>query len=632
MAIPHDNNDIFEFTPFRLEIRERRLLCDGQPVSLPPRVFDLLAVLVRNHGHLVEKQVLLKTLWPDSIVEESNLSVNVSALRRALGDLTGDSQFIETVPKRGYRFVAPVTVPFSAGADAASMDPSPVEALVVPPVASRQQRRRFQWTIPLVALLILALAGWFAWRLFFTETPTGPIESVAVLPFMPLNGALGQEYLAVGMADAVATRIARVDGLSVRPTSSVLRYDKPERDVQDIGHELLVDAVVEGRIQRMGERIRVTVQLWSVSERTQLWAETFDDRFDSVFSLQDEIAARVTKVMMAGRRGESIDAVSVRYSPDPDAYQLYLQGQYLVSKRLNAATQSAIDSFERAIQIDPNYPLPYAAVTRSYLFRAGEGLDLSLLTKAKATATRALELDEGIPESHVAVAQVMMRWEWNWAGAEREFRRALEINPNFCDAHAGLSTLYTALGRHSDAIREMEIAVRLEPDSSPLRSDLSWTNLFAGRTSAAIDHARAAVRMDPWSYSAHRQLSKALSLAGQHSEAVSEAQRTLEINGGRRRRVQVEIATAHAYAGHVKEADELLLTVLDPEWKEPEPDYEMAVLYTALGNPNQAIVSLTKAMDKRLGRVIWMRSDPEFAPLRNHPGYLSLVARLQLPD
>lgn len=632
MPIPHKPNHIFEFPPFRLEVRERRLFRDAEPVSLPPKIFDLLTVLVQHHGHLVEKEVLLQTLWPDSIVEESNLSVNVSALRRALGDLAGDTQFIETVPKRGYRFIATVTESSPETAIEISDELAPTSRATVEPSGRLNTAPRMRWAMLLAAFVILVLAGWSVWRLLGTETPPGPIETVAVLPFTPLNHADGQEYLAVGLADAVATRVARVEGLAVRPTSSVLRFNKPNQDIPNIGRELLVDAVVEGRIQRMGERIRVTVQIWSVPQQKQLWADTFDDRFDNIFSLQDEIAGKVAKVMMAGRRGESFEAVAARYSPNPEAYQLYLQGQYLVSKRLNAATQSAIDSFERAIQIDPNYPLPYAAVTRSYLFRAGEGLDLTLLEKARSAAARAVELDPGIPESHVAIAQVMMRLEWDWAGAEREFQRALEINPDFCDAHAGLSTLYTALGRHSDAIREMEVAVRLEPDSSPLRSDLSWTNLFAGRTKAAIEHARTAVRMDPWSFSAHRQLSKALSFDGQHSEALAEAKRTLEINGGRRRRVQAEIAVAHVRAGNGKEADELLLDILGSEWQEPEPDYEMGVLYAGLNNPNQAVTSLTKAMDKRLGRVIWMRSDPELAPLRNHPGYRALVARLRLPD
>ncbi|MEP6537052.1 MAG: winged helix-turn-helix domain-containing protein, partial [Bryobacteraceae bacterium] len=490
---------LFEFEGFRLDAAERRLTKAGENISLPPKVFDLLHLLVEHHGRLLEKNVLLTSLWPDSFVEESNLSVNVSALRRALGEAATGGKFIETVPKRGYRFIAPVTeiVPQER---APETPPEPAPESAPPP----KRTASLAWVVAACALALCA--GSLLWVFGANQVSQPQLRAVAVLPFNPISGDDSQQYLGLGMADAIATRLSELKKVEVRPISSVVRFSGVQRDVLAAGKELQVDAVVEGHLQQVDKRIRVTAQVWRISDSKQLWAETFDDDFTNIFELQDAIAQKVAQSLALNVTQSEKAAASARQrTTNTEAYRLFLQGTYLAAKRLNPATQSAIEYFQKSIAADPGYALPYTALANSYLFRFGEGLDPSLREPAKVAALKALSLDEKLPESHLALGQVLLRTEWDWAGAERGFRRAIALNPQLAPAHAALSTVHVALGRPREGVREMETAVQLEPSSVSLRSDLAWALLFAHRYKEAVLEATKAIEIDPWSYTAHRQ-------------------------------------------------------------------------------------------------------------------------------
>jgi DNA-binding winged helix-turn-helix (wHTH) protein/TolB-like protein/tetratricopeptide (TPR) repeat protein len=615
---------VFRFAEFRLDAAEKRLLRGAEPVALPPKVFDLLLLLVSNPGKLLDKEYLLATLWPGTFVEESNLSVNVSALRRALGEGAGQSRFIETVPKRGYRFVAGVSLE-ELPAD------SPAPSPTAPPIAASPPRAAMSKTTVRVCVVALslglaALAGWGVRR--FAAAP----RSIAVLPFVPLDGGEAQKYLGLGMADAIITRLTALGKIDVRPTSAVMKYAGAIPDTAEAGRDLQVDALLHGRVQHQANQVRITVQLVRVRDGKQLWAETFDDGFANIFALQDAIAERTARALELPMTESDHRNMTRRGTDNTEAYRWFIQGQYLASKRLHEATLGAIDHFERAIALDGNYAQPYAALASSYLIRAGEGFSGDLREKAKSAALRAIALDANLAEAHLALGQTLMRAEWDWAAAERSFRRALELNAQLAPVHASLSTLATALGRHEEAVRSMERAVALDPASASLRSDLAWTNLFARRTGAALEHARKAVDLDPWSYSAHRQLSKALTIGGSHNEAIAEARKALDINGGRRRRVIAELAKAFAAAGRKQEAEAILLDVEREGWTEPEPHYELAVAYAALGDHTRAVELLEKAVAERLSRTIWMAFDPELDALRAEPRFRKLIERMRLPS
>ena len=624
MPIPDKTEEFFEFDQYRLEVFERRLLKDGQVVQLPPKVFDLLLLLVRDCGRLLEKEYLLKTLWPDSFVEESNLTVNVSALRRALG-LDGP-RLIETVPKRGYRFTAEVRTQDEHSVLTGEPPASPVPEQLTAPVP--RQAVPSKWILASVAAMILC--GLAVWSVRSGRSGPAEIHGLAVLPFMSLTADGSRDYIGLGMADAIITRITSLKKIEVRPTNAVLTYTKRTRDALKAGNELHVDAVLDGRIQQAGEHLRITAQLLRVRDGKQLWAAAFDDEFGNIFSVQDAIAAGLVKTLdMPVSELEQLN-LTKRSTQNTEAYRCYIQGQYLASKRLAEATVGAIENYQKAIQLDPGYAQPYAALAISYLYRGGEGLEEGLREKAGVAARKALILDGKLPESYLSMGQVLMRSEWDWRGAEKAFRQSIELTSSNSAAHAGLSTLCTALGRFAEAISEMQIACQMDPRSASLRSDLAWTYHFARRFDKAVSTSREAVDLDPWSFTAHRQLAKALMFSSRFPEAVEEANRCLQINAGQRRRLLAELATVHLRAGQKVLADSELGELETSDWDMREPSYEMAVLFAARGDRDLAIQALGRAAERRLTRLIWMKTDPELDSLRTDPRYIQLVARMGL--
>lgn len=612
-------NRLLEFGDFRLDIDGRRLTRAGQSVSLPPKVFDLLVVLLENPGRLMEKTELLELLWPGVFVEESNLSVNISTLRKALGDGSGEARWIETVPKKGYRFAGTVT----AIAEVAAREPVPA---ALPAAASEVRRWRFSiWAVGVLGVLALAV------YLLLSPVPSNRPRSLAVLPFVSMTGTETHEYLGLGVADAVITTLTATQVLDVRPTSLVTQYKDPGRDALAVGRALGVDAVVDGRIQMIGERIRVTVQLLRVKDGRQMWASTFDEQFRDIFDLEDRLTMGVLHAFSIKVDKADPSRPPKRVTANSEAYRLYLQGQYLASKRIHAATENAIQSFEQSIAQDPDYPLPHAALAHSLLIRAGEGWGGNLREQAKTHALRAISLDDRLAESQLALGQVLMRADWDWAGAAGAFRRAVELRKDLAFAHASLSTLDTALGKHDEAVQEIRQACSLDPAAATWQADLSWTLSFARRFDEAVSEGQKAVELDAWSYSARRQLSKAYMFTGKHVQALMEITRALEINGSRRRRVLTEVATAQVRAGKFDEAQTSLREVFKEGWTEPLPYYELAVLEAAMAHPEKALEYLEKASAIRITRVIWMQEDPELESLHALPRFRRIVAQLQLP-
>ena len=537
---------LFEFGPFRLEASERRLWRDGtELVQLPPKVFDLLVLLVENRGRLLDKTFLLEALWPGTFVEEANLSVNVSLLRKALGDGAGGT-YIETVPKRGYRFVANVTAVTDPVEELPAtfepLQPIEVAAKYEIPTAQAPGSPKRWWIWALAGCLIVAtLAGWLVWKEFPRRSRVAQIHSIAVLPFRTLGGNADRDYLGLGMADAVVTRLTAIPRITVRPTSAVVKYLKSNPDPMAVGRELNVDAVLVGQIQEHEKRIRVTVSLFCLPDGWALWAEKFDDNFTNIFAVQDAISEKIADSLALKVTEEERQHLTKRSTENTEAYQLYLQGQYLATKRFGESGHKAIEYYQQAVSKDPDYAAAYAALAYSAVLQAGEGGDEALKNQARMSAMKAISLDNQLADAYTALGDVLMRLDWDWTGADRAFSKAIAINGNLATAHAAKSILLTAFARHDEAIREMETACRLDPSSAILRSDLAWTLHFAKRYEEAASESRKAVQLDPWSYTPQRQLSKALMMLGKYDEALNEAKKTLDITGGHSRRVLAEL-------------------------------------------------------------------------------------------
>jgi TolB-like protein/DNA-binding winged helix-turn-helix (wHTH) protein/tetratricopeptide (TPR) repeat protein len=624
---------LYSFGSFRLDPDERQFWKDGGPVALTPKVFDLLVVLVENRGTLLEKDRLLQLVWPDSFVEEANLSVNISSLRRVLGEVPGEPRFIETLPKRGYRFIAEVTeldrqltpqapVP-------AQMETNVIEEVRPAPVIPQKDRRAQKWLLASAAAMAVLLGAFYYWT-SARATPLSRIRTIAVLPFATLSSDGSQNYLGLGMADALITKLGKLQRLTVRPTSAVLRYANNVGDVVQSGKVLQVEAVLEGTVQQSGDRIRTTVRLVRVSDGKTLWTEKFDDTFTNIFPVQDAISEKVASTLAGQLTEPEIRSLTEKNTADTEAYQMYLQGQYLASRRIHGDRLRAIAFFEEATAKDPNYALAYAALASSRIISASNGWGDQTAGKAKSAALKSLALNETLPDAHLAMGEVLFRGDWDFAGAGIAFDRALALNNHLSGAHAAKSLLLTALGRHAEALREMEQAVRFDPSSADTRADLAFTHYSNRRFDDAIEQAKFAVRIDPGSFSAHNELRRAYTANGKKEDALDECEKLKPILGSNERRALAECGVVRAHFGEHDKAAANLRAIRAIQSSEPEPLFQMVEIEANLNDRDSAFRDLEIARQRGLAAAIWMNVDPELDNLRQDPRFEQLLRKAGL--
>jgi DNA-binding winged helix-turn-helix (wHTH) protein/TolB-like protein len=442
----------FRFGNYRLYPSEHLLLRDESPIPLQPKTFDILLVLVGSAGHLMARDDLMKAVWPDSFVEETNLTVNISLLRKALGDLPDGRPYIETVPRKGYRFNAEA-VEVEVGSTAAHQvapeadgaaprvegprDAGAVAGKVALEGGSRQKRGWARTMLaPTMLVAMLAAGMWFAWpRLHSHPTSVrAAVKSVAILPFQPLESTPDDEYLGLGMADALITRLCNIHQVAVRPLGAIRKYAGTDDPVA-AGRQLAVQSVLEGSVQRLGDRTRVTARLLRVSDGEVLWAGQFDEKVKDMFQVEDSISQELANALTLNLSGDERRRVAQPATGNGEAYQLYLRGRFFWDKRSAEGVRKSLDYFEQAIQADPNYALAYAGLADAYILAGSYGYTimppLEAMPKAKEAARKALSLDDGVAEAHASLAYIEFTYDWNWPGAEAEFKRAIELNPNY---------------------------------------------------------------------------------------------------------------------------------------------------------------------------------------------------------
>ncbi len=481
---------LYEFGPFRLDAARRLVLRDDRPLQITPKLFETLLALVENSGRVVEKEYLLARLWPDTVVEESNLAVNISALRKALGESAAEHRYIVTVPGRGYQFVADVR--WVADEEEATLtlekhttaeiiieqqddDSSPDYLQVAaagqmltegPRAASRGYLKA--GTV-IVAAVLIALVAYLliSGRLFPARSPAAP-ESMAVLPFRLMGGYEGEEYLGLGMADALITRMGNIKQIKIRPTSAVMKYDRADQDPVAAGRELNVEAVLEGSIRRAGERVRVTVQLVSVETGAPLWADSFDEKVSDVFTVEDRLSQKVVDSLTLNLSGEEKTRLAKRHTENAEAYAAYLRGRFYRSKQTPEGMRKALEYFTQAVEIDPQFALAYSGLADAYAYLGFRIYALQppreTMPKAEAAAMKSLQMDDSLAEAHASLGFVKLRYEWDWEGAERELKRAIELKPNYASAHHWYADLLFVTGREEEAADQLKLARRGRPD------------------------------------------------------------------------------------------------------------------------------------------------------------------------
>lgn len=598
----------YAFGPFLLDTRERVLLRDGEVVPLTAKVFETLCVLVENNGHALEKEELIKTLWPDTFVEEGNLTQNVSRLRKVLGE-EGGQQYIETLPRRGYRFTAEVH----------EIEPESIDLIV------RRKRTRARITIteeieaePEEAQPALPETG-------------SAMKSIAVLPFMTLGMGPESEYLGLGLADALITQLGNTRQMAVRPTSAVRQYVDARQDSAQIGRDLKVGAVLEGSLQMAGERLRITVQLVSVSEDAPLWAERFNIAFTDIFEVQDTIAEQVSKALMLKLNERERERLMRRYTENAEAYRAYLKGRFFWNKRTMEGFKKALEYFNLAIEHDPTYALAYAGLADTYnsLPIWGEVTSKESCPRAKVAATRALELDETLSEAHASLGYAITHYDWDFALAEKSYRRALELNPNYAMAHQWLAKLMVALERFDDANAEMKLAQQLDPLSLMVNTAVGGPYLYSGQYDRAMEQFGKVLDLDPNFVPALYSIGFCYSLKGMHDEAIAAYKKILDLSG-EHPIAMAGLAAAYAVAGRRAEARKVLDRLLEISSRRHVLTYGLAVVYATLGDKDSAFHWLEISCEERDGHLVDLKVEPFFANLRDDARYLDLLGRVGL--
>jgi len=628
-------NQLYEFGPFRADGVRRLLFRDSQTVPLTSKAFDTLLVLILNRDRVLEKDELLKTIWPNSFVEEANLAQNVSALRKALGESPGEHRYIATVPGRGYRFVADVTQVGAAETEV-TLERRTTAEMVVEEEIEEGARVPARWNLPLPKAIVavgvllalgLGAAGWRMWKDKAGQAPNvTSTRSIAVLPFHPLDPQ-GEQALGLGLADAVITKLSNIRQLVVRPTSSIQQYAGPSADPWAAARALDVEVLLEGKVQTAGERIRVTVQLLRVSDRRPLWAETFDESFTNIFSIEDAISERVAQALAVKLAQGEKERVDRRYTANLDAYRNYLEGRYAEFKFTPDGLNQAIVYFDRAIGIDPSYALAYAGLADAYTTASDWVLSpREALPKAEAAARRALEFDDGLAEAHGALAHAELH-EWKLAEAGKEFARALALNPNITSVYFAYSEYLSALGKQDQASAEIRKGLKIDPLSPELLFMLEFPPCLAHDFEGALAADRAAMKAHPDFWPPHMAAGYAWLAERRFPEAVAEFEKarapapdaTLTLSG---------LAATQARSGNRPEAVKLLAQLQKMKAERYVAPFDIVVVCVTLGERGQALDWLEKAFEDQSEMMLFLEMYEPVDDLHGEPRFQELVRRV----
>ncbi|MBA3715641.1 MAG: winged helix-turn-helix domain-containing protein [Pyrinomonadaceae bacterium] len=660
---------LYEFGTFRLDVAERLLFRSEEPVSLTPKAFDLLAVLVQRSGRLVEKEELLREVWSDSFVEESNLSNNIHVLRKVLGGGAKDHTFIETVPRHGYRFVADVreVQANDVQANDASLvlhqrtrgrivveeveqesprpeeEPPPpeVNASLSPslPAARRPRMLDHRAAVLFVILIVVtAAAGSYMWmsreKSRVVAAGVGRTKSIAVLPFKTLGAESNNDvHLGLGMTDATITKLSTLNQFAIRPTSAIFKYTDQSYDPLTAGIELGVEAVLSGTVQRSGDSVRVTVQLINVADGRSLWAERFDERFTGIFAVQDAISEQVAQALKLKLTSEEKKQLAKRYTDSVEAYQAYVRGIYFWNKRTEEGLRRGIEYFEQATRLDPNYALAYAGLADSYALvgvyhYTGIAPPAEAFQKAKAAAAKSLQLDDKIAEAHVALALIKADQEWDMAGAESEYKQALILNPKSATAHHRYSQFLIHRGRLDEASVESKRALELDPLAPVINGNHAMVLYFLRRYDEAAEYSRKALEVEPDNPRMFFILGRAMVQKGMYDEAAALFRRCRELEKDEPvAAVLLSLAHVYALAGRREEARRVLSEVDKLNIPEGEGLLDKALVYDALGERDRALRVLEEQAPRWTSEPMDLKFDPRYENLRSDPRCEELLKR-----
>ena len=626
------NTRFYEFGPFQIDKLNHLMLRNGETVPLKPKVFDTLLLLVENRGRVLDKDEMLGRLWPDTVVEESNLSQNIYLLRKVLGEGADGEPYIETLPKRGYRFVASVNeVEVDGHAPEPSERPLKDIAGAAPIQARRASRRPVAVAIFGFLLLLATGSGFYVWKTRNSRPSdsSAEIRSVAVLPFRSLGPDARDESLGFRMADTLITRLSNFKQLRISQTSSVRKFTSSNDDPLAAGRELNVDAVVDASIQSAGERIRINLRLVDVRDGNAFWSGTVEKNADDPFAVQDAVAAVVEQALMPHISGAAEAVPAKRQTTNSEAHLLCMLGRFHLGTANEADWKKAIDYFNAAIAKDPRYALAYSGLANAYLSLVADSKlpKTEAVPKATQAAMTALQLDDTLAEAHVASGRILTYYDWDWAGAEREFKRAIELNGNSGDAHREYAAYLTSVGRNEEAIAEAKQARELDPLTQGTNFQVAWTLIGARRYDEAIAEARQVLKMYPianyWIGMAH--IGK-----GMNEQAIEDCEKAL--SSSTTHPAKATLGYAYGATNKQDKAKQLLAEFEELFKQQKASPYFIAMIYAGLGDKDQTFAWLDKAYYERSRPLVsGINANPMWDALRSDPRFMKLQQRMRLP-
>src|ERR1051325_2923464 len=614
MSIPP--NLIYEFGSFKLATADRVLLHNGEVVRLTQKAYQILLLLIQNSGRLVTRERIMKEVWPDRFVEENNLTVNISYLRKALGKSYGIHEYIETVPVLGYRFAAEVSVSEAKAEDqAAKVTAQPKHSTSLALTVSRD-------------------------GLIF--------NSLAVLPLMNASPNPEIEYLSDGITDSIINHLSKEPELRIIARSTVFRYKGREIDPQVLGRLLQVQAVLIGRIFQLGDRLVIRVELVDVEGGWNIWGDQYVRKVSDMIETQHEIAMQISRKLELKLPDQEGRNQLKNTRSNPEACMLYLKGRYLFNKGTEKALQRGLEFFQQALDIDPDFALAYSGIADCYTL-GGLPLDPDLApdyaeevdayaeplyplpelkSRAKQAAMRAIEIDDEMCEAYASLGFVQYRFDWNWEAAERELLRAIELKPNYAHAHHWYGRCLRTRGRLKEALAVLEVAQKLDPILFILNVEMASILYYSGDFESAIEQCLQTLLVEPNFNPARYQLGKIYTEKGMFDEALAEFRKFQQFAGGSQK-ADAAIGHVHALTGRTDEA----LKVLDMLREKPSqyvPEYDMALIHVALNQKDEALKELYKAYRKRCAQLLKIKVDPQLKPLHSDSRFADLLLYMDL--
>jgi TolB-like protein/DNA-binding winged helix-turn-helix (wHTH) protein/Flp pilus assembly protein TadD len=633
MEIPTSARPLERFGTFEVDLSEGELRHKGIKVKLQEQPFRILAALLEQPGALVTREQLRERLWQsDTFVDfEHSLNAAVKKLRSALRDDAENPRFIETVPKRGYKFIAPIA-PSSSGPQMSLIEMPLEGAHSATEVRRRANLRTVAIAVTIVVIVIgLASATW-QWR----ETraiAARPISSLAVLPLDNLSGERQQDYFADGMTDEVITELGKLGALRVISRTSAMQYKGARKPLGQIARELNVDAVVEGSVLRSGDHVRITAQLIRVVPEKHLWAESYEGDLSAVLTLQREIAQAIANAIQVKLRPGEQERVAGAHPVNPQAHEAYLLGRYFWNRRTGDGLNKAIDYFQQAIEKDSNYAPAYAGLADAYgLLGFAEYGTLSpkeAVAKAEAAANRALQIDETLAEAHTALGAIKHRFKWDWEGADREFKRAINLNPNYATAHHWYALYLASMGRMDEAVAVAKRGRELDPLSLIVNTGFGRVLYFARQNDQAIERLQKTLDLDPNFPVARYWLGLAYEQKGMYQEAVADLTELKDLSVSPLR--IAGLGHAYAVSGDRAKAQAVLSELKELSRERYVSPYDIAVVYAGLGDKDQTFRWLEKTYQEREGALVYISVEPMFDTIRSDPRFKDLVHRVGLP-